>query len=76
MQKWEYLQVTWMGPEIWVASKLVTKDKNANPMPYFQQLGDDGWEMVGAVSESVSVSGGMGGRVDGGIRWYFKRPKS
>ena len=73
MQKWEYLQVAWVGAEIWVGDKMVIRDKKASPMPYIQQLGEEGWEMVGAVSESVCV-GGMLREQWGGIRWFFKRP--
>ena len=66
MQKWEYTSITWMDAKIYVGHDLVADTKDAIPMPYMQQLGQQGWEMVTAVSESGSTSGG--------IRWYFKRP--
>ena len=66
MQKWEYTSITWMDAKIYIGHDLVADDKNAIPMTYMQQLGQQGWEMVTAVSESVSSSGI--------IRWYFKRP--
>jgi len=52
----------------------VADTKDAIPMPYMQQLGQQGWEMVTAVSESVSTFGGESHTVYSGIRWYFKRP--
>jgi len=52
----------------------VADTQEAIPMPYMQQLGQQGWEMVTAVSESVSTVGGESHMVSGGIRWYFKRP--
>jgi hypothetical protein len=66
MQKWEYTSITWMDTKIFVGHDLVADDKSAIPMPYMQQLGQQGWEMVTAVAESFSTSGM--------IRWYFKRP--
>ena len=66
MQKWEYISITWMDTKIYIGHDLVVDDKNAIPMTYMQQLGQQGWEMVTAVSESGSTSGM--------IRWYFKRP--
>ena len=74
MQKWEYTCIFWDGPKIWIGTQVVTSDKNAVPLTYMQQLGNEGWEMVAAVSESVSM-GGIPTEKWGGIRWYFKRPK-
>ncbi len=62
MQKWEYTSITWMDTKIYIGHDLVADDKSAIPMTYMQQLGQQAWEMVTAVS-------------DGSItRWYFKRP--
>ncbi len=67
MQKWDYTSITWMDTKIYIGHDLVADSKEAIPMPYIQQLGQQGWEMVTAVSESFSTSSGM-------TRWYFKRP--
>ena len=64
MQKWEYISMTWLDTKIYVGHDLVVDSKEAIPLPYMQQLGQQGWEMVTAVSESAS----------GITRWYFKRP--
>jgi len=74
MQKWEYTSITWMNGKIYIGHDLVADTQEAIPMPYMQQLGQQGWEMVTAVSESVSTVGGESHMVSGGIRWYFKRP--
>jgi hypothetical protein len=70
MQKWEYISITWFDGKIYVGHELVDDKKGAIPMPYMQKLGDQGWEMVTAVSH-----GGESGTIYNGIRWYFKRPK-
>ncbi len=78
MQKWEYTSIFWDGPKIYVGGELVANQKNANILPYIQQLGNEGWEMVTAVSEAVSICvGGSAWSSEkwSGIRWYFKRPK-
>ena len=74
MQKWEYISITWIDAKIYVGHDLVADNKDAIPMPYMQQLGQQGWEMVTAVSGSVSTSGGESHTVNSSIRWYFKRP--
>ncbi|MEO8540525.1 MAG: hypothetical protein ABI577_12365 [bacterium] len=74
MQKWEYTSITWMNGQIYIGHELATDAQGAIPMPYMQQLGQQGWEMVTAVSESVATSGGEDRTINGGIRWYFKRP--
>ena len=75
MQKWEYISITWVGGKIYVGHELVDESKGAIPMPYMQKLGDQGWEMVTAVSEAES-HGAESGTISGGLRWYFKRPKA
>jgi hypothetical protein len=75
MQKWEYTSMYWHGSDIWVGCQVVTRDKKASPLTYMQQLGEEGWEMVGAVSETMCF-GAYFKDEWGGIRWYFKRPKS
>ena len=79
MQKWEYISVFWDGPKIYVGGELVADKKGANILPYINQLGEQGWEMVSAVSESVSKCVGgsaWASEVWGGLRFYFKRPRS
>ena len=78
MQKWEYTSIYWSGSKIYIGSDMVVDNKNAIPLPYMQQLGEQGWEMVTAVSESVSICvGGSAWSSEkwGGLRWDFKRPK-
>jgi len=74
MQKWEYKTIFWSGQKIYIDSDIVADNKNTSPLPHIQQLGEEGWEMVTAVSESVCV-GGSAWEKWGGIRWYFKRAK-
>jgi hypothetical protein len=79
MQNWEYKTISWIGTKISIDGNEVVDNKNAVPLPYMQQLGEQGWEMVSAVSESVSVCvGGNAWSSEkwGGLRWYFKRLKS
>ncbi len=78
MQKWEYISIFWSGAKIYIGADVVADNEKAIPLTYMQQLGEQGWEMVTAVSESVSVCVG-GSALEkekrGGLRWYFKRPK-
>ncbi len=76
MQKWEYklVFVNGKGDELYVDGELVAKGKNLGTRARFQQLGQQGWELVAAVSESVANGGGIG-TIWGGINWYFKRPQ-
>ena len=75
MQKWEYTTMYWYDKELYIGAKLVANEKNAPVLSFMQQLGEQGWEMVTAVSESMCF-GGSAKYGYGGIRWYFKRPKS
>jgi hypothetical protein len=80
MTKWEYkyLFVNGEGNKLYSDGEVIATGKNITTFPYIKQLGEDGWEMVAAVSESVSKCVGgnsWSSEVWGGIRWYFKRPK-
>ena len=80
MQKWEYktLRVTGDGNKLFIDGHEIATSQPVNALPYIQQFGEDGWEMVAATSESVSKCVGgsaWSSEVWGGIRWYFKRPK-
>jgi hypothetical protein len=75
MQKWDYKTVRLDRKRLYIDGNEVASGSSFSTLPYLQQLGEQGWEMVTAVSESVCIGGGIGTE-HGGIRWYFKRPKS
>ncbi len=71
MQKWEYLTIRLGGVERWstvdavariVNDQEVKNWKNISIHAYISQLGQDGWEMTGTLS-------------DHGGYLFFKRPK-
>ena len=77
MQKWDYktVMLSGDGKNLYIDGDEVASGKSfTTTLPFLQQLGEQGWEMVTAVSESVCIGGGIG-TYYGGIRWYFKRPK-
>jgi nicotinamidase-related amidase len=74
VQKWGYTSVDWGSDGLWVGGKQVSRDNKATPWPYWQQLGEEGWEMVAVVAETVCM-GGIPVEKWGGFRSYFKRPK-
>jgi hypothetical protein len=80
MQKWEYkcVYINGAGDKLYIDGDVVASGKSVTTLPYLQQLGEQGWEMVAAVSESVSICVGSSAwskETWGGIRWYFKRQK-
>jgi hypothetical protein len=80
MHKWEYktLFINGEGNKLYIDGQEIASGKSIKTLPYIQQFGDQGWEMVAAMSESVSKCVGgsaWSSEVWGGIRWYFKRPK-
>ena len=65
MQKWEYWEVYTSGADIYVnQQKLVPKPAVTNLNHYPNQLGSQGWEMVG-----IAVV------LTGNPMYLFKRPK-
>ena len=73
MQKWEYKTIfrDTDSKRILIDGVEVAK-KETDVFPFIQRLGNDGWELVGVVSECLA------GNVYGqwtGIRYYFKRLK-
>jgi len=81
MQKWEYkvISLNGTGDKLYIDGEVVASGKSVTTLPYIQQLGEQGWEMVSAVSESVSICVGSSSwskEMWGGLKWYFKRPKS
>ena len=76
MQKWEYkvVFINGKGDELYVDGELVARGKSVETLARFQQLGEQGWELTTAVSESVANGGGIG-TIWGGIRYHFKRLK-
>jgi hypothetical protein len=79
MQKWEYTTIYWTSDpiQVYINEKLVAKGNGASVMPFMQQLGAEGWELTGIVSQSLSKSFGAHlttQKIYAPIRYYFKRP--
>jgi hypothetical protein len=75
MQKWEYksMFLDTEGDKLYIDGEVVA-EKNYRISNYLQQLGDEGWELAGVVSECYANGSYLEKRWTG-IKYYFKRPK-
>jgi hypothetical protein len=76
MQKWEYKYMfhDTHGYKLFIDGKVVADGTNIKTINYLQNLGDEGWELTGIVSECFT-NGGIISEKWTGINYYFKRPK-
>ena len=76
MQRWEYaeLKIGTNHEDVFLNGQRVAKGKNFVVLTQLQQLGSEGWELVAAVSDSVTM-GGILTEKWGPVRYLFKRPK-
>jgi len=66
MQHWEYMYVDYAENKAKAMNGREYKDWKRNPLPeYLNQIGNEGWELVGALT---AMSWDYG-------RLFFKRPK-
>jgi|WetSurSiteA1Bulk_404760.scaffolds.fasta_scaffold06650_5 hypothetical protein len=80
MQKWEYTTIWWSSglDEVRIDGELVAKGESALALPFIQQLGEQGWELVGIVSQAIAIHPNAPYLTPiqaSPIRFYFKRPK-
>lgn len=75
MQKWDYksMFINGKGDELYVDGNLHDKSKNISVGYYLKRFGQEGWELVGVVSECFSGGGYLETRYTG-IHFYLKRP--
>jgi hypothetical protein len=75
MQKWEYLEVrcSWFGPvllpQFLNGQEIKDWKKASGVSAYLASLGEDGWELAGAVYATGNVGGNS-------YLLTFKRPKA